>query len=102
MNKYQCAITEHMFHENKFYLATPNTTMPIPAALEDELLVFCSRELGRAAVGLLCRYCSGMSVLTENLKQTHILFLYSLELPYDSRNRVNGFRVPSGKKVFVD
>lgn len=48
------------------YLAPPTTTMPMLAALEEELLVFCSRELGRAA-RRLCRYCSGISVLTENL-----------------------------------
>lgn len=35
-----------------FYLATPTTTMPMLAALEEELLVFCSRELGRWAVRL--------------------------------------------------
>lgn len=47
------------------YLATPTTTMPMLAALEEELLVFCSRELGRW--GRLWRYCSGKSVVTENL-----------------------------------
>lgn len=49
---------------NKVDLASPTTTMPMPAAL-DELLLFCSREPGRAARPV--RYCSGSSVVTENL-----------------------------------
>ena len=38
--------------------------MPIPVALDEELLAFCSRELGRARP----LYASGSSVDTENLK----------------------------------